>query len=74
MGLRMGNSIYASRVSHLAHVASAAVTDLVIFLLIGGDACISYFDLLLFFCGAGTSRFVADVEGISSISVFSYSS
>ena len=70
----MWNSICASRFSHIAHVVSAAVTDLVLFLLIDGDACISSFDLLLFFRGAGISIFVADVEGISSISVFSCSS
>ena len=70
----MGNSICASRVSHLSRAALAAVTDLVLFLLIGSDACTSYFDLLIFFCGAGISRFAGDVEGISSISTFSCSS
>ena len=70
----MGNSICASRVSHLFCDAFAAVTDLVLFHLIGGDALISSFDLLLFLCGAGISRFVADVEGISSVSTFSCSS
>ena len=74
LGLRMGNSICASRVSHLAHAASAAITDLALFRLIGGDARISSFDLLLFLRGAGISRFAADVEGISSISTFSCSS
>ena len=66
--------ICASRVAHLARVASATVTDLVLFHLIGGDARISYFDLLLFLRGAGISRFAADVEGISSVSTFSCSS
>ena len=61
-------------VSHISHVASAIVTDLVLFHLIGGDACISSFDLLLFLHGAGISIFVADVEGISSVSTFSCSS
>ena len=70
----MGNSIYASRVSHLSHAASATITNLFLFLLIRGDSCISSFDLLLFFRGAGISRFGADVEGISSISALSRSS
>ena len=61
-------------VSHLAHAALAVVTDLVIFCLIGGDACISSFDLLLFLYGAEISKFAADVEGISSVLAFSCSS
>ena len=67
----MGNLIFAYRVAHLAR---ATVTDLVLFRLIGGDAHISSFDLLLFLRGAGISRFAADVEGISSILTFSCSS
>ena len=51
----MGNSIYASMVSHLSLSSSVAVTDLVLFRLIGGDAFISSFNLLLFLCGAGVS-------------------
>ena len=43
----MGNSICASRVAHIFRVVSATVTDLVLFLFIGGDSCISSFDLLL---------------------------
>jgi len=70
----MGNSICASKVSHISRVASATVTDLVLFHLIGGDTCISSLDLLLFLCGARISIFVADVEGISSVSTFSCSS
>ena len=67
----MGNSICVSRVTHLALAASAAVTHLVLFHLIGGDARISSFDLLLFLHGDGISRFAVDVEGISSVSTFS---
>ena len=70
----MENSIFASRDAHRARAASATVIDLVLFLLIGGDECISSFDLLIFFHGAGISRFAAYVEGISSISAFSHSS
>ena len=61
-------------VSCLALVASAIVTDIVLFRLIGGDVRISSSDLLLFLLGAEISRFAADVEGISSISTFSCSS
>ena len=63
----MGNTIYASKVAHISLAASAAVTDLVLFCLIGGDAFISSFYLLLFLRGAGISRFAADVEGISFV-------
>ena len=59
----MGNSIYASMVSHLALAASVAVIDLVLFRLICGDACISSFDLLLFLSGAEISIFAVDVKG-----------
>ena len=69
----MGNSICASKVSHLSLVVSAAVTDLVLFLLISGDALISSFDLLLFLYGDGVSRFTAEVEGISLVPAFSCS-
>ena len=74
LGLRMGNSICASRVTHLSFVASTAITDLVLFHLIGGDGHISSFDLLIFLCGAGTSRIAADVQGICYVSTFSCSS
>ena len=74
LGLRMGKSICASRVSHISLAASATVTDLVIFRLIGGDAFISSFDLLLFIYGAGVSKFAANVEGISPSLTFSCSS
>ena len=70
----MGNSIYASMVAHLTLAASATVTDLFLFPLIGGDARISSFDLLIFLHCAGISRFTADVEGISFVSAFSCSS
>ena len=63
----MGNSICASSVAHLARAAYVAVTDLLLFRLIVGDALISSFDLLLFLRGAGISRFAADVEGISFV-------
>ena len=66
----MGNSICASKVAHLSLAASAAMTDLVLFHLIGGDAFISSFDLLLFLCGAGLSKFETDVEGISPVPSF----
>ena len=68
LGLRMGNSICASKVAHLSLATSVATTDLVIFRHIGGDALISSFissfDLLLFIYGAGVSGFTAEVEGI----------
>ena len=60
----MGNSICASMVSPLSRAASATITDLVLFLLIGGDILISSFDLFLFLCGAGVSGFIAEVEGM----------
>ena len=74
LGLRMGNSICASKVAHFFLVASAAATDLVLFCLIGGDALISSFYLLLFLCGAGVSGFTAEVEGMFPIPAFSCSS
>ena len=74
LGLRMGNSICASRVAHLSLVSSATMTDLVLFRLIGGDSFISSFNLLLFLYGAGVSKFVVEVEGISPVSTCSYSS
>ena len=74
MGLKMGNSICDSRFSHLSRAVSTAVTELVLFLLIGSGDSTSSFDLLLLFHGAGISRFAADVEGMSPISASSFSS
>ena len=70
----MGNSICASRVAHLSCAASVVVIDLVLFRLIGGDAFISSFDLLIFRHGAGVSKFAVEVEGISPVPTFSCSS
>ena len=70
----MGNLICASRVAHLSPAASDDVSDLVLFRLIGGDAYISSFGLLLFLHGARIYRFAPDVEGIFFVLAFSYSS
>ena len=56
----MGNSIFDSMFSHLAH---AAVTDLVLFLLTSHDAFTSSLDLLFFLCGTRVSNSAIDVEG-----------
>ena len=62
-GVRMGNSIFDSMFANITHATSTAVTDLVLLLFTGHDACTSSLDLLLFLCGTRVSNSVADVEG-----------
>ena len=74
LGLKMGNSMFASLSTHFSHAASVAVTYLILLLLTGRYACIYSLNLLLFLWGTRVSKPAVDVEGIFHVSVSSLSS